>query len=157
MQQESVHTHNHHHHIHLTPEEIEDRMKQHGYRLTSPRQAVVEAILKHDRPFSAEQLVAELSEGEDAPGRATIYRTLEVLASMDVLTRIVSPEGHPTYLSGAPGHRHHLLCENCGKTVTITACPIPELLSSLAKETDFVIKDHTLEVFGICAECQKLN
>ena len=141
-------------HIHLTPAEIEHRLKQHGYRLTSPRSAVVQAVLRHDRPFTAEQLVSELAVSDDPPGRATVYRTLEVLASMDVLTRIVSPDGHPSYLSGAPGHRHHLLCQKCGTTVTITACPIPELLSARARDTDFVINDHTLEVFGICPACQ---
>lgn len=149
MQQSTTHNH-----IHLRPEEIEQRLKQHGYRLTLPRAAVVEAVLKHDRPFTAEQLVSELSGGEDAPGRATVYRTLEVLASMDVLTRIVSPDGHPSYISGAPGHRHHLLCQVCGTTVTFTSCPIPELLSTLAQDTDFVINDHTLEVFGVCPSCQ---
>ena len=143
------------HQPHLKPKEIEHRLKQHGYRLTSPRLAVVEAVLRHDRPFTAEQLVKELADGEEAIGRATVYRTLEVLASMDVLTRIVSPDGHPSYISGAPGHRHHLLCESCGTTVTITACPMTDLLSSLARDTDFQIKDHTLEVFGICPNCQK--
>lgn len=146
-----------HNHIHLSPIEIEQRLKQHGYRLTSPRSAVVEAVLRHDRPFTAEQLVTELSDTDHAPGRATVYRTLEVLASMDVLTRIVTPDGHPSYISGAPGHRHHLLCERCGSTVTITACPIPELLTMLAQDTDFVINDHTLEVFGVCPDCQKAS
>lgn len=144
-----------HNQIHLSAGEIEQRLKQHGYRLTSPRAAVVEAVLKHDRPFTAEQLVSELAGRKNAPGRATVYRTLEVLASMDVLTRIVSPDGSPRYLSGAPGHRHHLLCQKCGTTVTITACPIPELLTMLARDTKFVINDHTLEVFGICPSCQQ--
>lgn len=139
---------------HLTITEIEQRLRQHGYRLTAPRTAVVEGVLRHHRPFTAEQLVAELSAGEDSIGRATVYRTLEVLASMDVLTRIVTPAGHPSYISGAPGHRHHLLCEVCGTTVTFTACPMTELISTLAHDTDFVIKNHTLEVFGVCPSCQ---
>lgn len=139
---------------HLKPEEIEQRLKQHGYRLTSPRLAVVEAVLQHDRPFTAEQLVTELGNGKESIGRATVYRTLEVLASMDVLARIVSPDGHPSYISGAPGHRHHLLCQQCGNTVTITSCPMTDLLSTLAHDTNFVINDHTLEVFGICPSCQ---
>ena len=139
---------------HLTVNEIEQRLRQHGYRLTSPRSAVVDAVIGHDRPFTAEQLVAELSEGIEPIGRATVYRTLEVLASMDVLTRIVTPDGHPSYISGTPGHRHHLLCEVCGTTVTFTACPIDDLISSLASDTRFEIKDHTLEVFGVCPTCQ---
>ena len=143
------------HQQHLKPEEIENRLKQHGYRLTAPRLAVVEAVLRHDRPFSAEQLVTELADGKEAIGRATVYRTLEVLASMDVLARIVSPDGHPSYISGAPGHKHHLLCQKCGTTVTITACPMTDLLTSLAHDTNFHINDHTLEVFGICPACQQ--
>ena len=143
-----------HHTTHLTIEEIEHRLRQHGYRLTSPRTAVVDAVLRHQRPFTAEQLVSELGSGNVAIGRATVYRTLEVLASMDVLTRIVSPDGHPSYISGAPGHRHHLLCQVCGTTVTFTACPMSELISTLADETRFQIKDHTLEVFGVCPSCQ---
>lgn len=149
MQQANTHTQ-----LHLSPAEIEQRLKQHGYRLTSPRIAVVEAVLRRDRPFTAEQLVTELAAGDEAIGRATVYRTLEVLASMDVLTRIVSPDGHPSYISGAPGHRHHLLCQTCGTTVTITSCPMTDLLNTLANDTDFVINDHTLEVFGICPTCQ---
>ncbi len=142
------------HTTHLTIEEIEHRLRQHGYRLTGPRTVVVDAVLRHQRPFTAEQLVAELSSGDDSIGRATVYRTLEVLASMDVLTRIVSPDGHPSYISGAPGHRHHLLCQVCGITVTFTACPMSELISTLADETKFQINEHTLEVFGVCPSCQ---
>lgn len=152
MQQPTIHNQ-----THLSPAEIEQRLKQHGYRLTGPRSAVVEAVLRHDRPFTAEQLVTELSRGDEAIGRATVYRTLEVLASMDVLTRIVSPDGHPSYISGAPGHRHHLLCQACGVTVTITSCPMSDLLSTLAHDTNFQISDHTLEVFGVCPTCQQAS
>ncbi len=148
-------THEHHETTHLTASEIELRLKQHGYRLTGPRTAIVEAVLAHTRPFTAEQLVSELAAGNEAIGGATVYRTLEVLASVDVLTRIVSPDGHPSYISGAPGHRHHLLCERCGSTVTFTACPMPDLIATLANDTHYIISDHTLEVFGICPTCQK--
>jgi Fur family transcriptional regulator, ferric uptake regulator len=143
-----------HHTTHQTIEAIEQRLRQHGYRLTGPRTVVVDAVLRHHRPFTAEQLVAELSSGSASIGRATVYRTLEVLASMDVLARIVSPDGHPSYISGAPGHRHHLLCQVCGTTVTFTACPMSDLISTLATETQFQIMDHTLEVFGVCPTCQ---
>jgi Fur family transcriptional regulator, ferric uptake regulator len=139
----------------LSRTDVQKTLSDHGYRLTSPRSQIVDAILRHTRPFSAEQLVGELSAADGASiGRATIYRTLEVLAAIDVLTRIVQPDGRPTYICGTPGHRHHLLCENCGTTVTFTACPIEDLVHSLTKDTRFEIHDHVLEVFGICPECQ---
>lgn len=151
----TVHEHSHQHH-HLTKADVEQTLSEHGYRLTSPRSAIVDAVLRHTRPFSAEQLVGELSAAPDGPkiGRATIYRTLEVLAAIDVLTRIVQPDGHPTYICGTPGHRHHLLCESCGTTVTFTACPVDDLVRHLSQDTSFQIRDHVLEVFGVCPQCQ---
>lgn len=140
----------------LTRDQVEKVLSAHGYRLTAPRAAVVDTVLRHSRPFTAEQLVAELSADDAGPkiGRATVYRTLEVLAAVDVLTRIVQPDGHPSYICGMPGHRHHLLCSRCGTTVTFTACPIDALMSDLSRNTSFQIHDHVLEVFGVCPTCQ---
>mgnify|MGYP001469329855 CR=1 FL=1 len=140
----------------LTREQVEQALGAHGYRPTAPRAAVVDAVLRHTRPVSAEQLVAELTDAEDGPriGRATVYRTLEVLAAIDVLTRIVQPDGHPAYICGVPGHRHHLLCSRCGATVTFTACPVDSLVRELTQHTAFEIHDHVLEVFGVCPTCQ---
>lgn len=141
----------------LTRPDVERAMSAHGYRLTGPRSTIVDAVLTHARPFSAEQLVNQLAgtpEGRKI-GRATVYRTLEVLAAIDVLTRIVQPDGHPTYIWGSPGHRHHLLCESCGTTVTFTACPVDDLISGLIADTKFTVHDHVLEVFGTCPTCQQ--
>ena len=139
----------------LTRDQVEHVLSTHGYRLTAPRSAVVDAVLRHARPFTAEQLVAELSTAAGPRiGRATVYRTLEVLAAIDVLTRIVQPDGHPSYICGAPGHRHHLLCSSCGTTDTFTACPVDALVRDLSQNTAFQIHDHVLEVFGVCPSCQ---
>lgn len=123
----------------------------HGYRMTGPRRHVLSAVLAKDRPFTAEQLVAEL------PGiaRATIYRSLEVLASVDLLTRLLQSGGHPAYVVGTPGHRHHLVCSDCGTVVAFTDCPMDEIVRQLTRETAFAISGHHLEVFGICPGCQQ--
>src|SRR3954469_7648704 len=125
-------------------------LASHGYRLTGPRKSVLAVVLKKDRPFTAEQLVAELPE----IGRATVYRTLEILASVDLLTRLLQPGGHPAYVVGQPGHRHHLVCSECGTVVAFTTCPIDELAVNLKRDTHFAIKGHHLEVFGVCPGCQ---
>jgi Fur family ferric uptake transcriptional regulator len=125
-------------------------LESHGYRMTSPRRAVVAAVLAHCRAFSAEQIVEELP----VIGRATVYRTLEILASVDLLTRLLQPGGHPAYVVGQPGHRHHLVCSECGTVVAFTTCPIDELAVNLKRDTNFAIKGHHLEVFGVCPGCQ---
>ncbi|MGN6484407.1 MAG: Fur family transcriptional regulator [Thermomicrobiales bacterium] len=155
------HTHHHDHPVPapLTRRSVEDILSQHGYRLTGPRATIVETMLQYDRPFTAEQLVAALRPADAASetrqiGRATVYRTLEILASVDVLTRLIQADGHPAYVWDTPGHRHHLVCTGCGTAVSFTSCPVNEIVSTLTRETDFVIQDHMLEVFGLCPKCQ---
>ena len=106
------------------------------------------------RPFTAEQIVAELKQSAATSGRATVYRTLEILASVDVLTRFLQADGHPAYIVGVPGHRHHLICSDCGAVVAFTRCPVDDLVRDLTRDTDFAIDGHLLEVFGRCPECQ---
>jgi Fur family ferric uptake transcriptional regulator len=138
-----------------TRADIESVLVRHGYRLTQPRATIVDAVLRYTRPFSAEQLVSDIAASSPGTiGRATVYRTLEILASVDVLSRLIQEDGHPVYICDVPGHRHHLVCSGCGTAVAFTACPIEDLVPTLARDTAFQIHDHMLEVFGTCPRCQ---
>jgi Fe2+ or Zn2+ uptake regulation protein len=147
--------HSHRNRLPIERHQVEAVLTQHGYRLTAPRAVVVDAILRHERPFTAEQLVAELAGERASIGRATVYRTLEILAAVDVLTRLIQADGRPAYLLGLPGHRHHLVCSECGTAVPFTLCPVDQLVTELTRDTDYAIHDHLLEVFGICPTCQR--
>jgi Fur family transcriptional regulator, ferric uptake regulator len=127
----------------------------HAYRLTGPRRAVVAAVLDHVRPFTAEQVVADLERAAPNIGRATVYRTLEILASLDVLKRVHLADGRAAYVVGAPGHRHHLVCSGCGEVVAFSSCPVDQLVRDLSRATDFAIEGHLLEVFGLCPACRR--
>jgi Fur family transcriptional regulator, ferric uptake regulator len=125
-------------------------LADHGYRATEPRRRVLAAVLDQDKPFSAEQIVAGLPD----IGRATVYRTLEILAGVDLLRRLMKPSGFPSYVVGQPGHRHHLVCKNCGFVIEFTNCPIDILVDDLTRDTSFEIESHHLEIVGLCPRCQ---
>lgn len=143
----------------ITAPSIRAILSQHDYRVTRPREQIIELTLRHDRPFTAEQLVAELRRDEatrdSGIGRATVYRTLEILASVDVLSRVIQPTGATAYVVDAPGHRHHLVCSSCGATVSFRSCPVDTLVQHLTADTSYTIHDHLLEVFGTCPDCQR--
>ncbi len=131
--------------------EIFDTLAAAGHRSTGPRKQVVERVLAETRPFTAEQIVADLPQ----IGRATVYRTLEILVGIDVLTRLIRPGGYPAYVVGQPGHRHHLICSQCGRVVEFTACPVDPLIESLVRETSFHVESHHLEIVGLCPDCYR--
>ena len=137
-----------------SPQEAIATMASHGYRVTGPRRAIITSALRQERPFTAEQLVAEAAISTGESGRSTVYRTLEILASLGVLSRILDGSGRPVYVAGAPVHRHHLVCAGCGTAVPFNACPVADLADALARENNFEVHGHLLEIFGTCGDCR---
>jgi Fur family transcriptional regulator, ferric uptake regulator len=120
-----------------------------GFRMTGPRRTIVRAIATREEPFTAEQLVAELPE----VGRATIYRTLDVLNGGHWLARIHRDEGEHAYIAAEP-HKHQLVCTRCGSAVAFDTCDLDGLLVQLGQRTGYTIEGHVLEAFGMCRVCQ---
>ncbi|MDQ3227654.1 MAG: transcriptional repressor [Chloroflexota bacterium] len=129
-------------------------MADRGFRLTAPRRAIATAALRQERPFTAEQLVADAATGDGESGRSTVYRTLEILAALGVLSRILDASGRPVYVAGAPVHRHHLVCDACGTALPFNVCPVADITDALARENDFEVRGHLLEIFGTCGDCR---
>src|SRR5437868_1837186 len=92
------------------------RLGDAGRRMTPARARVVAATLRRDAPFSADELVKEV--GRDGVGRATVFRTLELLVSIGALSRVHGIERGGRcvrYTPCAPSHHHHLVCRSCGR------------------------------------------
>jgi Fur family transcriptional regulator, ferric uptake regulator len=137
---------------------VSDTLKQlrsTGLRVTDPRIEVVEEIHARDGLFTGEQLYDELRGRGSGVGRATVFRTIDVLVDLEILDRVHQPDGAHGYVLRGPGHRHHMVCSGCGDVVEFQGCNVGELIESLASETNFRIEGHWLEIFGTCGQCQE--
>ena len=81
------------------PSALERVLSRAGYRLTKPRRAIVDLVLRQDGHFRTEEVVAEVQGVVPGTGRATAYRTLELLAEVGAVERIHLQEG-PPYVRG---------------------------------------------------------
>jgi Fur family transcriptional regulator, ferric uptake regulator len=138
-------------------ERVVDHLAGEGHRLTGPRRRIVEFILRYTAPFTAEELLADLQRANIHVGRATVYRTLELLHTHQWLSLVHRPEGEHGYVVGEPGHQHHLVCRRCGNVIAFEGCEIESLLGGLAERLNFRIEGHWLEAFGVCRSCQRLS
>lgn len=140
----------------LSTAQILDLVQAHGLRLTKPRQAIVAEVERRERPFTAEELYRDLALANPGLGRATVFRTLDVLAQLGVLDRVHLPDGCHSYVlgHGHDRHYHHLICSTCGVVVAFEGCTIEPLLTNLGATNDFEISGHMIEVFGVCRECR---
>ena len=127
-----------------------------GFRLTGPRRAVVDEIQRSDRAFTADELLQRLTDAQTGVGRATVFRTLDLLVQNGVLDRLHQPDGCHSYLlcGVTDRHHHHLICSDCGAVIEFEDCSVQPLLEELGRRTNFQINGHWLEVFGQCSVCR---
>lgn len=123
-------------------------------RMTEPRRAVARLIADRGGHFSAADLVADARERRLAVGRATIFRTLDLLAELDLVERIDLPSGEHAYVACEPAHHHHVVCSGCGRSDDIDDAGMRAVVREVARRTGYRVDDHRLELFGLCPDCQ---
>jgi Fur family ferric uptake transcriptional regulator len=127
------------------------RLAESGERMTGPRETVVRALVAQAGVINPEALSYELHPA--GVGRATVYRTLDLLERHGMLTR-VHVEGCHGYTLCDEGHHHHLLCTACSRVVPVDATGVEAEIRELAERLKFRVDTHTLEFSGLCEACQ---
>ncbi|TFG67024.1 MAG: transcriptional repressor [Thermomicrobiales bacterium] len=125
-----------------------------GYRLTEPRRSLADLIAGREGHFTAAGLVTEARRKGLTLGRATVFRTLEVLDELGAIERLDLPSGEHAYVACRPVHHHHLVCSRCGRTREIDDTGLSEVVSEITRRTGYRVDRHRLELFGVCAACQ---
>lgn len=125
-------------------------------RNTRQRSAILEALQRQDDFRSAQQIHEQMRADGETVGLATVYRNLQALAQSDRLDVLVGDDGETRYRQcEASGHHHHLVCRRCGRTVEFLAPELETAMARIADAEGFSDLDHTLEVFGLCADCAR--
>ena len=125
-----------------------------GYRVTEPRRSLAALIAARDGHFTAAELVEAAGATRPGVGRATVFRTLEILEAIGAVERLDLPSGEHAYVGCEPAHHHHVVCSRCGRTSEIDDAGLRPVVREVARQTGFRVDDHRLELFGICPECQ---
>lgn len=126
-----------------------------GKRLTTARRAVAEAISEQDGHFTAEDVLARSRSRRRAVGRATVFRSLDLLVALGLVERVDLPSGEHAYVACEPdAHHHHVVCSRCGRSVEVGELGLGPILTRIEASTGFAIDSHRLELFGVCPECR---
>ena len=126
-----------------------------GYSITGQRRSLVQFIVSRSRRFTAEELLRDLQNDGIKVGRATVFRTLELLEREGYVGRVRDGERMAYTACDPDCHHHHLVCSSCGRVLHIEGCAVAGVLEDLQSRTGFHIQRHSLEVAGICPFCQE--
>lgn len=139
----------------LTANKIAGILREHGYKLTPQRHAVLKVMAASHDHLTPEAIYVKARLGKPDIGLVTIYRTLDLLSELSLVCRIHARDGCHSYMMRRPtDHHHHLVCSGCGTVVDFTGCSLSELEKELAQKTKFDISGHLLEFYGLCPNCR---
>lgn len=125
-----------------------------GVRLTKPRRVVAALIADRGGHFTAADLEADPRARQARVGRATIFRSLDLLSSLGVIERLDLPNGEHAYIGCEPEHHHHVVCSSCGRSSDFDDAELSAVVEGVGRRTGYRIETHRLELFGLCETCR---
>jgi Fe2+ or Zn2+ uptake regulation protein len=90
-------------------------------------------------------------------GLVTVYRTLEKLEELHLIQRVHQPSGCQAFITASQGHQHLLLCQICGQVTFFEGDDLENLITAISGKTGYVIREHWLQLFGLCEQCRLIE
>ncbi|PHQ65262.1 MAG: transcriptional repressor [Sulfurimonas sp.] len=131
-------------------------LKKNSLKFTIQREVILETLYKSDEHLTPESLHHLIQEKfpDLKTGIATVYRTLSLLEDSNMVTSLSFGAQGKKYELGAKNHHDHLICTECGSITEFVDEQIEDRQHHIADELGFIMKDHSMQIYGICSSCQ---
>jgi Fe2+/Zn2+ uptake regulation proteins len=143
----------------ISQDELVSLLKEKGLKVTTQRKEVLDVLLENEgKHLSPEEIYNSIKLKNPEIGLATVYRTLILLDSMEVIYKIDLDDNCARYElnRNKEDHRHHhLICTVCGKVQEVEEDLLESLESEIKKKKNFTVHDHRVKFYGICGDCAK--
>lgn len=129
-------------------------LRDQGLPVTQQREAIAEVVFSSPEHLSVEEIETALRERGERIGKATIYRTLDLLLKAGLIREHDFGDGFRRYEARPSRPRHeHLVCTRCGKVIEFESDAVERLEQEIAGLHRFHPTRHRLEIYGLCEEC----
>jgi Fur family ferric uptake transcriptional regulator len=131
-----------------------NKLGRRGYRLTPQRMMILQAVEAADDHISVDEIYSRVCDRYPHLNISTVYRTLELLKELGLVTETDMGDGRVRYHSIKKGHHHHLVCQSCGCIIDLDEAALLPLKDTLSREYAFNANLKHLAIFGRCGNCQ---
>jgi Fur family ferric uptake transcriptional regulator len=132
------------------------RLAEAGFRRGGARAAVIGLLERQSCALSAYEIEAKLREDGRAVARASVYRILDQLDSLGLVTKLEVGQGIALYEPNRPGdgHHHHMVCASCGEVIPFADDELEATIDRVAERVTFEVAEHDIVLHGACADCR---
>jgi len=139
----------------MTVHNCKIELRQADLKATPTRLAVLSLLEKTNRPVDVGSIIDYLKENSIKADPATVFRIVNLFTEKGLTRQIHLNEGKFRYEPSSKEDHHHLICNTCGSIEDISDCSIDVLVKEINKKKKFLVKNHSLEFFGVCKQCQR--
>lgn len=142
----------------IRTQELLERLRQRGHRLTPQRVAIIRALVEHPGHPSVEQLRQALAPQFPTMSLATVYKTIAFLKEQGEVLELGFGELGSRFDGLRPEPHPHLICTRCGRICDPDwNCQpgLDTLVQALAEHSGYQVSHHRLDLFGLCPDCRK--
>jgi Fur family ferric uptake transcriptional regulator len=126
-----------------------------GLKRTAQRDLILDVFLRTEEHMSSEDLYRLVQKEDQSIGHTTVYRTLKLLTDAGLAREVRFGDGRTRYEHNYKHpHHDHMICTECGKTIEFFSADLERLQDKIAAKHEFEITNHTLRMFGYCADCR---
>lgn len=124
-----------------------------GQRLTPQRLAIAKALARTGKEATVQELYEQVRRKHPYIGRATIFRSVDMLVEAGLAQRLERPGHVSAYIWCEPGHHHHLICTTCRSVEELDEHAVAPLAETISRERGFRVDHATLDFYGECRSC----
>ncbi|MDO4673628.1 Fur family transcriptional regulator [Campylobacter sp.] len=138
-------------------DEFKKILREGGLKYTKQREILLKTLYHSQMHYTPESLYIEIKQThpELNIGIATVYRTLNLLEEAAMVTSISFGAAGKKYELANKPHHDHMICKGCGKIIEFENPIIERQQSLIAKEHQFKLTGHLMQLYGICSDCDK--
>ncbi len=125
-------------------------------RMTNQKLVILEELKKLRTHPTADDLYAIVRQRLPSISLSTIYRNLIILAEDGHLRKLQFPGGQMRF-DGSMDPHDHIKCKECGKVFDTDFIPVKHVCEMIEKSTDFDDVSFSIELMGICPDCQRFK
>ena len=141
-------------HIEQRFNQMLSKLKEHDFRLTPQRLAVLKVLAVSKGHPTVERIYETVRAEFPTTSIATIYKTVNLLKQLNEVLELGFPDGSNRYDGNKPYPHPHVICTKCKKIIDPNLGSIEDLTKEVIKKTGFQILNHRVDFFGTCRDCQ---
>lgn len=135
--------------------DLGDLLRDHGYRLTSPRWLVWSVLRSAGGHLTADEIAKLVNDADPTVNISSIYRALTLFEDLDLVREShLGIDGSARWEIAHPDDHFHMVCRMCGSVNHHEGGLVDQIRSHLVDHHSFAADNVDLVVTGVCENCR---